>query len=270
MEAVVGVFVHRLQDNGFEVGRNVGLDLRRGQGLFLNLLHGDAYGIGAVEGKLARGGFIEHAAERVHVRGAGELFALGLLRRNVVCCAKHAARLRFHGVFRARDAEVHDFHVAVGLDHDVLRLHVAVDDVLVMRDGKRLAYLAADLGDLALIDGAALQNGALQIGAAHVFHDNEVRAVIVAPVVHVHDVGALQVGRRCGFLLEARREFGVGCVLRQHHLHSDNAAERLVLGLVDLGHAANADALGDAVSAVEYSAYHVSLLTFRRRGWTYG
>ena len=31
-----------------------------------------------------------------------------------------------------------------------------MDDVEAMGDGERLAYLAADLGDLALVDGAAL------------------------------------------------------------------------------------------------------------------
>ena len=81
-----------------------------------------------------------------------------------------------------------------------------MDDVEAVGDGESLAYLAADLGDLALVDGAALVDGGLQIGAAHVFHDDVVRALVLAPVVHVDDVGALQIGGASGFLLEALRE----------------------------------------------------------------
>ena len=76
--------------------------------------------------------------------------------------AQHRGGLGHDGILRARDAEVHDLHVAVGLHHDVLRLDVAVDDVQSVRHGKRLAYLRADLGDFALVDGAALVDSGLQ------------------------------------------------------------------------------------------------------------
>ena len=132
-------------------------------------------------------------------------------------------------------------------------------DVLAVGDGKRLADLAADFGDLTLVDGAALLDRAFQVGAAHVFHDDEVRALVLAPVVDVHDVGALQVGRRSRFLFEAGGEFGVGGVLGQHDLHGYGAAENLVLRLVHLGHAADAYAFGDFVPSVEHPSYHDAL-----------
>ena len=68
-----------------------------------------------------------------------------------------------------------------------------MDDVLPMCDGKGLANLRADLGGLALVDRAALLDGGLQIAAAHELHDDVVRAVVLTPVVHVDDVGALEV-----------------------------------------------------------------------------
>ena len=91
--------------------------------------------------------------------------ALGLLRRDVMGGAQHSGGFVVHGVLRPGDAEIHHLHVAVGLHHDVLRLDVAVDDVLVVGHGEGLAHLGADFSGLALVDGAALLNGGLQVGA---------------------------------------------------------------------------------------------------------
>ena len=107
------------------------------------------------------------------------------------------------------------------------------------------------------MDGAALLYGAFQIDAAHVFHDDEVRAVVLSPVIDVDDIGALKVGGRRGFLAEARGEVGVGSILRQHDLDGDGAAQGFILRLVDFRHASDADALCDAVAAVENPIYHV-------------
>ena len=263
LEAVGGVFLHGLHDDGLKVGADVGLHLARRQRRLVDLAHGDTHGIGAVKGELPGCGFVEHAAEGVHVACAVELFALSLLGRDVVGGTEHAGGLGFHAVFGARDAEVHDLHVAVGLHHDVLRLDVAVHDVLAVGDGKRLADLAANFSHLALVDGATLLNGGLQVGAAHVFHDDEIRAAVLAPVVYVDDVGALQVCCRSCFLFEAGGEFGVCCILRQHDLDCHRAAEDLVLCFIYLGHASYTDAFGNLVPLVEHPSYHVSLLYVR-------
>ena len=257
-EALHGVFRHGLHDDGLKRRIDLGVQLARRHRLVLHLLHGNADGVGAVERQLARGGFVQHDAQRVDVAGGGEFFALCLFRRDIVRRAQHAGRLLFRGVLRTRDAEVHDLHVAVGLHHDVLRLDVAVDDVKTVSHGKRLAHLAADFGDLALIDGAALVNGGFQVGAAHVFHDDVVGAFVLAPVVHVDNVGALQVGSACRFLLEALGEALVCGVLGQHHLYCYHTTQDVILRAVHLGHAADADAFGYLVAVVEHPADHVS------------
>ena len=255
-EAVCGVFLHGLHDDALKARVDVGVEVGGQRRLLVDLLHGDADGVGTVEGELARRGLEEHHAKRVDVACGGELLALRLLGRDVVRRSENGGRLGVHRVLCARDAEVHHLHVAVGLDHDVLRLDVAVDDVLVMGDGKRLAHLRADFGDLALVERTSLHDAGLEVGAADVLHDDEVRAVVLAPVVNVHDVGALQVGGRRGLLAEALRERGVRCVLGQHHLYGNAAPEDVVLSLVHLGHAADPDALGDLVPVVEDSACH--------------
>ena len=173
--------------------------------------------------------------------------------------AQHSGGFVVHGVLRSGDAEIHHLHVAVGLHHDVLRLDVAVDDVQIMRHRQGLAHLRAYLGHLALVDGAALVDGRLQVASAHELHDDVVRAVVLAPVVHVHDVGALQIRGSGGLLAEALGERGVGGELRQHHLHRDQTPEHVVLRAVHLGHAADADAVLYLVTAAKDLARHCSL-----------
>ena len=86
---------------------------------------------GPSEGELARGGLVQHDAQRVDVAGGREIFALGLFRRDVVGGAQHSGRFVVQREsLRPGDAEVHHLHVAIGLHHDVLRFDVAVDDVL--------------------------------------------------------------------------------------------------------------------------------------------
>ena len=73
---------------------------------------------------------------------AGHLVAERLLGRDVVGGAEHAAgggqALRLE---RAGDAEVGDLRAAVGVDQDVLRLHVAVDEAVGVRALERAADL---------------------------------------------------------------------------------------------------------------------------------
>ncbi len=150
-------------------------------------------------------------------------------------------------------------HVAIGLHHDVLRLDVAMNDVLVMGNGERLADLSADFSSLALIDGAALLNGGFQIRSADEFHDDIVGAVVLTPIVHVDDVGALQVRCGSGLLAEALGKRGIGCKLGQHHLYGHDASEREVLCAIDFSHAADADTVFNLVTAAEDLTRHCSL-----------
>ena len=80
----------------------------------------------------------------------------------------------------------------------------------------------------------------------------------MSPVVDVHDIGALQVGRRRGLLLEPLGEARVGCILGQHRFDGDESAEHVILCTVHFGHAADTDALGYLVAVIENLAYHGS------------
>ena len=78
-EALHGVFRHGLHDDGLKRRIDLGVQLARRHRLVLHLLHGNADGVGAVERQLARGGFVQHDAQRIDVARGGEVFALRLL-----------------------------------------------------------------------------------------------------------------------------------------------------------------------------------------------
>ena len=56
-------------------------------------------------------------------------------------CAKDGIVCGQMTVLGSRNSEVHHLDVAVGLDHDVLRLDVAMDNVVCVRYRKRLGDL---------------------------------------------------------------------------------------------------------------------------------
>ncbi len=65
---------------------------------------------------------------------------------------------------------------------------------------------------------------------------------------------------------EPLHEVGIVGVASVHDLDRDGAAESLVDGLVDIGHPAGADALGDPVPATEDHVFHVGApVSFARR-----
>ena len=249
-EAIGRILFKGLHDDELERRIDVGIDRRRRSRDLVNLLDGNAHGILTLEGQLAGNGLVHDDAERVDIACGAKLLTLRLLRRNVVGGAQDGGGLRKAGVARASDAEVHDLDVAIGLDHDVLRLDVAVDDAGCVRNRQGLRNLRADFGNLALVDRAALLDGGFQVGAAQELHDDVVGFAIEAPVVNAHDVGALQARRRCGLKTEAFGEGFIGSVLGQHDFNGNHTAQNLVLCTVHLGHSANTNAFSYFVAVV--------------------
>jgi hypothetical protein len=99
--------------------------------------------------------FIEHAPEREDIRAVIDHLALHLLGRHVADRAEHDPGTRRARQFRARrrvvrpagrlrqlrQPEVHDLREAVGRDHDVLGLQIAVHDPRRVRLGQPVGCL---------------------------------------------------------------------------------------------------------------------------------
>ena len=152
-------------------------------------------------------------------------------------------------VLGARDAEVHHLDVAVLLNHDVLRLDVTVNDVVLVRDGQRLRNLRANLGNLLRVECPMTADAALEVDAAQVLHDDVIGVAVLAPVVHRDDVRALQGRGRLSLLLEAGGKGLVSSILRKHGLDGHRAAEDLVHAAVNGRHASRADLVLDCVAS---------------------
>ena len=128
---------------------------------------------------------------------------------------------------------------------------------LRVRERERGGDVGADLGGLAGVRAGRVADDVAQRAAVDVLHDDEVRAVLLAPVVDRDDVGVVQVGRGLRLAPEPLDERRVAGELGREHLERDRAVEQLVAGQVHLGHAAPGDARDDLVAVGEDG----------RRGW---
>src|SRR6185437_300097 len=96
----------------------------------------------ALERRLAGEELVEHDPERVEIRARVDLAAARLLGREVLRRADDRARLGQLARARARDPEVRDLDSTLAVDEDVVRLDVAVDDAVPVREAQRREDLA--------------------------------------------------------------------------------------------------------------------------------
>ena len=106
---------------------------RRARSVGVTLQSGERrVGVGLAEERHTPGeAFVEHETERVEIGASVELLAAHLLGGQVLRGAHHDVVAREVGVGRLQalgDPEVGEQHPAVGGDHDVARLHVAMDE----------------------------------------------------------------------------------------------------------------------------------------------
>ena len=152
------------------------------------VLHRDLDRAVAGERNLPGEHLVEDDPERVQVGALVDLRAARLLRREVLRGADDRALLGHLARAGARDAEVRHLHVPLRVDEHVVRLDVAVDDAVAMREAKRREDLPR------VVDGhrhrrrAAREDQLLQRAAVEVLHRDVVRALGLAAVVDRDDV----------------------------------------------------------------------------------
>ncbi len=150
---------------------------------------------------------------------------------------------------RLDDAEVRQAHGPRRRKQDVVRLDVAMNQARGVRDFQRRAAVGHDAScDQPIVrpDAAYALTSALGIDE---LHHHVARAAVFADVVDGDDVGVAEPAGDLGFAHEALD--GVGAIQERlgQELHSDRALQGQVLGFVDGGHAAAANAAQDAVLA---------------------
>ena len=129
-----------------------------------------------------------------------------------------------------------------------------MDDAVRMRERERGAHVAGDLGGALGQQRPFLSDDVAQRPALDVLHDDVVRAVVRAGVVHADDVRMVQRRGRLCFAAEARDEVRVAGELDQQRLDRDRAAEHTVPAEVYLGHAARTEPVAQLVPAGQHLA----------------
>ncbi len=120
---------------------------------------------------------------------------------------------------------------------------------MAVGEGECRGDAGADGGDLARRHRLGIAQHGGERAAVDVLHDDEVRAVVLAPVEDGNDVGVRQVRRRLRLAPEALDEGAIDRELGEEHLEGDGPVELAVHGSVDLGHAAARDEMGRLVTA---------------------
>ncbi len=199
---------------------------------------GGAEEVGASVELMAGELFRRHVARRTeHGAGAGERVA-----RVAVVAAQDA------GDAEVEDADVHA-HAALADQEDVVGLDVTVDDALLVGVGERQQQLAADLqARLERQRAARLQPFAQRLSFQELHDEVRAKRRVEAEIVDGDDVRVLELTGDAGLALETGVELLLGAQLGVDELDGDDALQRQVLGLVDLGHAAAAAQLDQLVA----------------------
>ena len=217
------------------------------------MLERDGDGGLAGERDLAGQQLVEHDAERVQVGAGIDPLALGLLRREVGGGPEHGSGRGDRLVAdRAGDAEVGDLHRAVLGEHDVARLHVAVDEQVLVRVGERTADVRGDLQPAVLGQPAGVER-LLQGPAADALHDDERLVAVDTGVEHDDEVGVREPGDVARLVAEAGGEGGVLAEPLAQHLDGDLTIEQPVARREHLGHAPSADHASELVAVGEHA-----------------
>ena len=143
--------------------------------------------------------------------------------------------------------EIEDLQSPVRRDADVAGLEITVNDAGIVRGGKPLRELLAQLEDRFLWKGAGLDLVA-ERHARHELHDQQVEAVRGVEVVNARDVRVTQPGQGHGLVSKPRPGFRVFKGRGRQDLDGDVAIEAVVERPVDDAHATGAEFLDDAVT----------------------
>ena len=122
--AGIGILAQRDTNELARRGANRGRQRFR---LLINVGKSNGHGGIARKGALAAEHLVTHDAERIDIRGRGDLLALRLLRRNVLGGTYHhaGARERYRGS-RLGDAKVRNLYLPILGNHQVAGLNIAV------------------------------------------------------------------------------------------------------------------------------------------------
>ena len=192
----------------------------------------------------------QHRAQREDVGAVIDPGAAHLLGRHVADRAENHARLGPTGHRRRVGAgalggqpEVEDLDAAVARDEEVVRLQIAMHDLLVVRGGQADGDLDADLDRLARRGRSSLEPLPQRLALEQLRHGIG-RSLVHADVMNGEDVRVRERRDRLGFALEAGAAIRVLRNQRRKDLDGDVAIETGVAGAIHLAHPAFTERAG--------------------------
>ena len=218
MKAFVGAFLEASLQDALP-GRSGQHTRRRDVGRILLEDRRHRFGGGVALERAASGEhLVEDAAQREDVGAMIAALPANLLGRHVTDRAEHDARFgrgRNRGRVRRRErvrglprqTEIEDLDRAVAADEHVVRLQIAMRDMLVMRGRQAAGYLGGD-GDRLPRRQPGGEPGTHRLTLEQL-HDRIADAVAPADVVKGQDVWMGQHRDRSRFALEAGERFGI-------------------------------------------------------------
>jgi hypothetical protein len=221
--AVFGVDLQAMQDDLLHPRRQVGAQHARRDGLLVQPSAQAAHARGRAERARAGGEVVQDDAQGEQVAARVGAVVQHLLRGDVRSGAHGQAELLGQQVGQpivARQAKIDQHGVAVGPEHDVARLDVVMDDVLLVQIVQGLGDARADARDLVHGQRQLLEAGAQRLPLQQ-FHDDvglRLESAAGDPARHVRAVQ-----HRQDHLLDLEADDGRRIVAQQRDLHHRRA-----------------------------------------------
>ena len=259
--ALVRHLVHRLGDDTLECCRDRRRDgaqrprLRR-QDLIQHAVHRLS-----LEGPLVGEQLVQHAADGEDVRRGGDRAIGNLLGRHVGRCANDRAGAGGVALLQACDAEVHDFHAAVGHDADVRRFDVAMNHAPLVREMETGEHFDRDVQLPLERERIPQRDHVGEIASLDELHRDEQLAFGLAEIVDRDDVGVLNRAGRARFAEKTLLHVARLAEARAQQLQRDVAPQHRVVGFPHDAHRPFAEQLVQLV----FAEPAIALLRFAHR-----
>src|SRR5204863_7011200 len=147
------------------------------------------------------------------------------------------------------DPEIGDDCVAIFVEEDVVRLHVAMDDAAAMRVIESARDLRRGRGDEQRVDAALLLDFVRERAAIEVRHHRIDNAVDLAIVENRTDVRVAELRRCLRLALKSLGDLRILAEVRMQDLDHYASRESRLLGEIHIGHSAAAETTNDAIAA---------------------
>ena len=146
------------------------------------------------------------------------------------------------------NSEIRKLYLAVRRYDNVLRFHIAVNDISVVSGFQTEGNLDGNAGRFLDAEFPFLFDIILQRNSFYQLHNDEVDALIVSHIVHVYNIRMGQTCSRLGLLLKFRNKSLVIPKFRFQHFHRHKTIQLMVPGFVNIRHPAGAHLADDLIT----------------------